>query len=144
MAGKSLFVVVLVVVAAVAGFLFGSAGSAKTKLPQVTTGTGNQSVAKNPIFKSQTATFQGVITKVDGSNLSVKDDKGQTDTFPVSQRAVIYKFKAGSPQASASSDLKTIETDKQALVMLELVDDKYQVVSISYLPPPPVAPAPKK
>lgn len=142
MSGKYLVTVILVVVAAVSGYLFGSAGSAKTKLPQVT--TGNQSVAKNPIFKSQTATFQGFITKVDGSNLSVKDEKGTTDTFPVSQRAVIYKFKANSPQASASSDLNSIETDKQALVMLELLDNKYQVVSVSYLPPPPAPPAPKK
>ncbi|TSC85723.1 MAG: hypothetical protein G01um10147_1114 [Microgenomates group bacterium Gr01-1014_7] len=135
MSSKYLVTVILVVVAAVAGFLFGSAGSTKTGLPQIT--TGNQSVAKNPIFKSQTATFQGIITKVDGSELSVKDDSGNTDTFSVSSKAVIYKFTGSSSQASASSDLKSIDTDKQALVMLELIDGKYQIVSVSYLPPPP-------
>lgn len=135
MTGKYLVTVILVVVAAVAGFLFGSAGSGKNGLPQIT--TNNQPVSKNPIFKSQTATFQGVITKVSGNSIEVKNDSGQVATFPVAGKVVIYKFTGASPQASASSDLKSIETDKQALVMLELIDSGYQVVSISYLPPPP-------
>ena len=140
---NSAVILILMLIAATGGFYAG-----KTTIlpgsPYTPTQSGESSTLASSVFKSQTATFQGVITKVDGKNLQVKSDSGNTASFPISERAVIYKFSGKSPQASASSDLKTIETDKQALVMLELLDNNYQVVSVSYLPPPPAPPAPKK
>lgn len=132
--------IILIVIAAVGGFLAGKQNQGgSVSLPKIQSQASQ--IQSNPLLKSQTATFQGTITKVSGQTIDVKSDSGQTGSFPVSARVVIYKFNGTSPQASASSDLKTIETGKQALVMLELLDNKYQVVSVSYLPPPP---APKK
>ena len=131
--------IVLVVIAAALGFLFGKQGQMPGLKTQNPLSTESQT-AQNSLLKSQTATFQGEITKVNGQNIDVKSDSGQTGSFPVSSKVVVYKFSSGSTQASASSDLKSIETGKSALIMLELMDGKYQVVSVSYLPP---APAPK-
>lgn len=97
----------------------------------------NQLPKANPIFSSQTATIQGEITKVNGSTLSVKTSNGQTEDFPVSSKVVIYKFSGKSPQASASSDLKSVTLGERVLIQLELKDNKYQVISISAFPPPP-------
>lgn len=128
--------IVLALSAGIIGFALG-----RYNAPQINQtlapSTREEQPKTSPLFRSQTATFQGEITKVSGNKLSVKDDKGQTGDFPVSNKVVIYKFKAGSNQASASSDLKSIDIGKQALVILELVNGKYQVTSISYLPPPP-------
>ncbi len=136
MSTKYLVSVILVIAAAVLGYLFGAA-SASRLAPSPSPVIQQSVVARNPIFKSQTAIFQGVITQVSGRNLAVKDDKGTTATFPVSSKVVIYKFNGNSPQATGSSDLQTIETGKQVLVMLELINNQYQVTSVSFLPPPP-------
>ena len=72
--------------------------------------TQSEQLKTNPLFKSQTATFQGEISQVSGKKIAVKSDNGQTGEFPVSDKVVIYKFKEGSNQASASSDLKIIYT----------------------------------
>lgn len=131
--GKYLIGIVFILLAATVGYLFGvSVSTSKISLPQIST---RQGVSKNPLFKSQTATFQGTITKIDKSNLSVKDESGRTGTFPISSKVTIYKFSGSSRQASASSDIKTLETGKQVLIVLELKDKEYQVISISYLPP---------
>ncbi len=144
MTARNLVSVVLIVAAAVLGFLFGTASAGKTNYSMAPAPAGSQQqsvVSQNPIFKSQSAIFQGVITQVSGKNLLVRDDKGATATLPVSSKLVIYKFNGTSPQASASSDLKSIDLNKQVLVMLELSGSQYQVTSVSYLPPPP-APKP--
>lgn len=133
---KYVITLILVVVAALGGFLVGKQGGGMASLPKVQTQT-NQEAPVSPLLKSQTATFQGEIVKVEGQTMEVKSDTGDTGSFPISGNAVIYKYTSTSTQASASSDLKTIETGKMALVMLELLDNKYQVVSVSYLPPPP-------
>lgn len=133
---KYVITLILVVVAGLGGFIVGKQGGGMASLPKVQTQT-NQEASVSPLLKSQTATFQGEITQVSGQTMEVKSDSGETGSFPISGNAVIYKFTGTSPQASASSDLKTIETGKMALVMLELIDGKYQVVSVSYLPPAP-------
>lgn len=127
---KYLLGIVLILIAAAGGYFFGV--SRQNSSPGST-----KQVSKNPLFKSQTATFQGTITKIDGSKLSLKDDSGQAGTFSLSPKVTIYKFSGSTRQASASSDIKTLETGKQVLIVLELKDNQYQVISISYLPPPP-------
>lgn len=88
------------------------------------------------IFQEQSAAVQGTITKVDNQTLSVTNTTGENGQFPISPRIVVYSFRPGSTQASASSDIKTITTGKQALIKLELENGQYQVTSISYLPTP--------
>lgn len=128
-------ILVLMFVAAVGGFYAG-----KTTIlpgsPYTPTQT-ESAVLASPVFASQTATVQGVITKVDGKIITVVGDKNMEDNFEVSDKLVIYKFTSGSPQASASSKLNSIDLNKNALIILELMENKYKVTSVSYLPPPP-------
>ncbi len=97
----------------------------------------------NPIFETQSATVYGTITKINGSTLSVTNDRGLTGDFLIFSKVAIYtsdgtvKNKDGIAVASASSDLKTVEIGKQASLFLELINGEYQVVSISYFPPLP-------
>ena len=129
--------IVLALSAGIIGFALGRYYTPPPNQTLKPTEIKNEQPKTNPLFRSQSATFQGEITKVSGNKISVKDEKGQTGDFSVADKVVIYKFKEGVSQASVSSDLKTIDTGKQALVVLELINGQYQVVSISYLPPPP-------
>lgn len=130
-AAYSLVTIVLILVAGFVGYYV-----AKNNLtPEVITQTKTTEAPKaQTIFTTQTATIQGTISKVDGNKLSVTNLKQENGQFTVSDKVVIYKFRSGSTQASASSDLKTIETGQQVLLNLELANGAYQVVSISYLP----------
>ena len=80
--------------------------------------------ATNPLFKSQSATFQGKITKISGRTLTVESDTGQKGEFEISEKVAIYKFAPNSSVASASADIKTIETGKQVLISLNLITGK--------------------
>lgn len=124
-------ILICLLVGGILGFAF---GRMNRSVPNYPIQPKSSQIQTNPLFKSQTATFEGEITKVEGNSLIVKDEKGQTGNLPISSKVVIYKFKPGSSLASASSDLKLIDPGKKAQVVLELIDGKYQVVSISYLP----------
>ena len=127
MTRNNIIAIILIIVFAVGGFLLGKSVSQNSTQSKTT------SPKQNSIFSSQTATIQGEITKVNNGTISVKSNSGQTGDFPLSPRAVIYQFKPGATTASASSDLKTIETGKPVVLVLELKDGTYQVVSISYI-----------
>lgn len=126
--------IALVIIGAITGFFLGryslSGPASQPPTPA------KEPVQTSPLFKSQTATIQGTITKVEGETLTIQDEKSQTGDFKISPKVVIYKFAPNSPQASASSDLSSVETEKPTLLVLELKGGEYQIVSISYLPPP--------
>lgn len=100
------------------------------------TGT-QQSQEASPFFQTQSASVQAEVSNVDGKNVTLKNQKGETKTFPVSAKLAIFKFSGKSPFASSSADLASVEKGKQAVVVLELVGNQYQIVSISYNPTPP-------
>jgi hypothetical protein len=88
--------------------------------------------SSNPIFSSQTATFNGIVTDISGGNITTKSSNNQTVSFPLSVNVTIYTITPGK-QASASTDLKTVELGKEASLRLDYIGNKYQVTSISYL-----------
>lgn len=88
----------------------------------------------SPIFDSQRATIRGSVSQIKhNSILVIKNRANSTDQFPAAPNLQIYKYKVGSTEATASSDLKSIELDKEALIVLEAIKGEYKVVSISYL-----------
>lgn len=91
-------------------------------------------------FTSQTNMINGRILKRDGGNLTVKNDKNITGTVVLSKNVVISKFNSKTFQSSPSSDLNTIEFDKQVSLTLKPVNGQMQVISINYLPPLPTLP----
>lgn len=143
-------VIVLVVVASIIGFLVGK-GSSSNKTSATTPKSSQpgqpgasvkpKTIDVSPLFDTQTATVRAKVTTVSGTNLTVQNQRGQTDTFPASSRLVIYKYPSGASQATSTSDLKSIELNEEALMVLEFADNKFQVVSITYLPKSPAQPA---
>lgn len=85
------------------------------------------------IFSSQNATIEGDVIGIEGGNISIRNKQGVSDTFTASPKMAIYKYSSRFPQASASSDLKSIELNLPAIIALEYRKDQYQIVAISYL-----------
>ncbi|MBI2011204.1 hypothetical protein HYS91_00400 [Candidatus Daviesbacteria bacterium] len=98
-------------------------------------------VKTSPLFKAQTATIQGKITKIDGSTITVTSQDNQAETFPLDSNFTIYKHTSGTSFAAAlpGSD-KQIELNKDSIIVLNVKDGDYKVSSISYLSPPPKPP----
>lgn len=88
-------------------------------------------IETSPLLSNQTALARGTIISKTENEISIKGENGQTDTFELKQPVVIYN------QATSSATLGSIELDKPAVITLELKDNKYKVISISYFIPPP-------
>ena len=121
----------LLAIGSVTGFYLGRY-SLSGPIPQ-SQNQSKQIVFKNPLFKSQSATFEGEITGVEGLKLTVKDYKDQTGVLTAIPNLIIY----GSGVKKAATDSASIELNKKAVLTLEVVDGQYKVISISYLPPAP-------
>lgn len=132
------FLVVILLIGGLIGFSLGKSAGQKASAPSASP------AQANPLFRSQTATFQGEISKVNKDSLDVKTDSGKTGTLVLSGKVTIYKFKEGSKQATASSDLNSIEVGKKVLIVLEFSGGQYKVVSISYQPTAVITPTPVK
>lgn len=131
-----IYLIGVLIIGGFLGFFIGRVSGQKTAQTNTTTTT-----QSSPLFRSQTATFQGEISKVNSDSLEVKTDSGQTGSLSLSSKVTIYKFKEGTNQATASADLNSIDTGKKVLIVLDLLGSQYKVVSISYQPPP-AAPKP--
>lgn len=75
-----------------------------------------------------TATVKGKVVSREGMGILVTNDKGQFAPMELSPTVVIYTPPGNQP----SSDLKSLELNKEAIILLEFMDGRYQVVSISY------------
>ena len=129
---KVVIPVVLFIAGLGLGFLAGKSSNPPTYNPSL--------VRENPansLYSSQTAFIRGKITHIEGKILSVINLNNATSgNIIASDRLIVTKPK----QASPSSDLSQLETDKEALISLELKDDRYEAVSIQYVNPPPNLP----
>ncbi|MBI2595964.1 hypothetical protein HYW46_04495 [Candidatus Daviesbacteria bacterium] len=95
----------------------------------------NTTLKKDPLFSSQNATFEGVITKLNNTtSIEVTNSNNQQGKLMLGKNVVIYKAAEGTNKAIASPDLKFISYNRQATIFLELRDGQYQVLSITYLP----------
>lgn len=102
-------------------------------------------IKTSPLFDSQTATINGQVIQVIHNTLitiQVKNQAGLTGDFPIAPNLLIYKYQSAAT-ATSSADLKTIELNKDALIVLEYIKGEYKVVSISYLVSPSPSPTPK-
>lgn len=119
---------VLFIAGAIVGFFI-----AKNQLPSL---TGQPDSLTNDLYSSQTATIRGEITGMNGNNLSVTNLNSNTSGIIIaSERVVITK-----PGEQPSSDLATLEMNKEVLINLELINGQYQAVSIQYVTPAPSLP----
>lgn len=132
---KTIFIILFLSVISLAiglgvGYNFKNISAANNQQIQIDP---NKPPQKKPIFKSQIATIEGSITEVKNNMATITNDQGQSDTFLLSTKLVIYKpEKAGSPRAISSADIKQINLNQKALIVLEMIDGNYQIVSISH------------
>lgn len=135
----SLFVILFVGLGA---FILGKQ-SANLGIPKNQVSLQNKNA--NPLFTTQTATIRGKITKVNGNNLSVTNSNNIRGGIEADEKVLITSLSLNpkAPSSSPSSDLKTIELNKEVYISLELSGDKYKAVLIQYLPPlPPLSKLP--
>lgn len=127
---NSVLIVSLLVLAGIGGYSLGASQSVPKTSPSLT----QNLIKASSLFQAQTATLQGKVIKVTQDLVTVSNSRGQED-FPLSKKFLVYKpIKEGSPQATASSDIRLIDYNKTVLIMLEFLGGQYQVVSISDLP----------
>lgn len=88
----------------------------------------------NSIFAQQSATIQGKVTKVDGNTLTVQNNNNVSASFPSADKIFISKVESSNLSATPSSDLKTIELNRDAFINLQIVDGQYKIVSVAILP----------
>jgi len=98
----------------------------------------------NNLYSAQTASLMGTILSRDGDKMTVKNlYTGAQGEIKTSPRLTITK--SATKNASPSSDLSSIELNKDVLINLEMVDGEYQAVSIQYpLPAPSLPPIPSR
>lgn len=89
-------------------------------------------ITTSPLFQTQTASIQGEIIAVGQSSVTIKDKKDATDTFPVSTNVVVYKNTQSSGRILPATGITQIDTNQEAVILLEVVDGKYQVISVTY------------
>lgn len=132
--------VVLVLLSGAGGYLLGS----RTVLPSATSqqpfALATNTVKTSPLFQNQTASVYGKITKTTDTILTITDKNGRTEEFAISPKFMVYKALNGVRQATASSQISSIDPEKNASIALEVIDGKYQVVSVTYLPETPLPP----
>jgi hypothetical protein len=115
-----------------AGGYFAAKSTSQAPVPVQTEKSEN-----NLLYSNQTAVIRGKITSVDGNTIKVRNI--QTDTVggvKVSDKVIITKPGA----KSADLNVENLETDKEVLIGLEMIDGDYQAVSIQYSNPAPSLP----
>ena len=97
---------------------------------------------KTNLYASQTATIRGLITAVNGKTLTVKSliDDSTTGNITLSDNVIITKPGSTTP----STNLSSIEQNKEVLITLEMFEGNYKVISLQYpVPAPSLAPIPE-
>lgn len=135
---------VLLIVVSLVSFIGGFYLNKPIQIPNTKPVVNKEMVKISPLFQNQTAMIQGKITKVDRNLVTITDHQNQSDTFPLSSSLIISKASTSrSPAASASSDIKAIELNKESNIILRLENNVFQIMSISYPSSnPPSTPAP--
>ena len=95
------------------------------------------------LYTTQSATIQGMITKVEGNKITVENKDGVTGEVELLDTLIVNKLNqkaVSGPLASGSAQTSTIETNKTVMITLQFKDGEYKAATISYLPPPPQLP----
>lgn len=127
-------VLVFVIIAGSVGYFVGF--NTKGSAPAVTATVPEQQeniVEVSPLFESQRATINGEVLGFTTDTVTIKSANGKTEEFPLYSKVLIYTPIAGKP-ASSSSEIKAIQINKFAFIVLDFIEGKYQVAHISYPP----------
>lgn len=129
---KQQLIIILVIClsAAILGYAIGYTIQPKVKTEQA------GKVETNPLFQIQTAIIpEGKVTNLKDGAITITDDNNQEGEFPLSKNLVIYKpLKPGSPEGTSSPDIKSIELNQKATIVLQsMSNSQFEVTEISYI-----------
>lgn len=87
----------------------------------------------SPLFTHQTATIQGIVTKVSPEELTLLS-KNISESFKLSPTFQVYKYQTGSTMPKVTkADLASVDLNTEAVFSLAVKGGEYYVVTISYL-----------
>lgn len=121
----------------------GLASQATQKNNLETTSGSQIKIKTSPLFRSQTANVQATLVNFTNNKLTLKNDKGQQDSFAVASNVQVFEF-TNTTTPPKPTDLKSIIKDRDALVVLQFTNGEYQVATVSYLPKTNTPPPPPK
>ncbi|MBI2595962.1 hypothetical protein HYW46_04485 [Candidatus Daviesbacteria bacterium] len=125
--------IALIILGLLGGYLY----AYRTAIPLLSVQSPNQpktsspDIKKEPIFTAKTALVEGVILKIEGREIIVKNNQGIVQNLSLSKNLVIYRFAKQNKTATPSSDLKSIRFNTRSIINLELINGNYEVVSIT-------------
>ncbi len=87
----------------------------------------------NTFFDHQQAFVTGIITQFKDNKITVTNDHNQTTrVLPLSPKIIIYSPAKENGRYSSSTNPQSIDINKRASVVVELQNEVYQVISITY------------
>lgn len=95
----------------------------------------NSNSLQDQFFQNQSALTQGKITKAENRYLIVTNNQGVAKSFELSPHFVVYVSKESSRYATPSSDIKSVQLNKDASLVFQMIDGVYKVLSVSYPTP---------
>ncbi|MBI4040103.1 hypothetical protein HY389_01980 [Candidatus Daviesbacteria bacterium] len=84
----------------------------------------------NPLFATTRGTIIGQITGVKDLVVTVKNPANQSAGFPLAKNFKIYQMN-GNNLASSSATINSLQ-GKTVVVTVELINNQYQIISITY------------
>ena len=85
-------------------------------------------------MKKRRLTNRGKILGAKGNALTIEDKNGQKGDFPLATDFSIMVYKPGETTGKTTTDLAQLDPKQEALVILQLENNDFKVVSVSYLP----------
>ncbi len=131
----SLFFLVIIVVSATIGYL------AYPSLSTLIVAKNDPTVLKakadlkplSELFTTESITVRATLTELNPTSITLKNEAGQSATFPVFSGVTVFIKTIKSPVAITSSDLGAVPVGKIVTVTLNIVrEGGYQVTGISY------------
>jgi hypothetical protein len=94
----------------------------------------DQYIKSSSIFQAQSATIDGEVTEIKGTNLVIKNTKGEVGEFPVSEKFSVYKYASDATPPTITQGAGGVQLNKNGQIYLTVKNTQYEIVSISYLP----------
>ena len=117
-----LFVLFVMVVAAVGGFFAGRMSI-----------TNNVNyIAPSPVFKTVNATIEGKITSSNSSDVTVTTTDNQTAVFPIQSQVAVSKRDPNSTNLATLKGSQAIELNQNAFITLVWENKQFVVTHIVY------------
>lgn len=100
--------------------------------------------SNNNIFLNQSAIFEGTISNRQDNIVTLMTKDNVSKDFTLSQSLQITKFKTNNTQPITSTNIEEIELNKPVSVVLNMTNNTFEVVNITYIPErtEPVIPPP--